>query len=77
MVGAGPVGTSLVRAARGLRARLVGTAPQAPAPAAGAFDSRVYALSPGNLRFLEELGGVPVSVVGVGPAREQSIPVTA
>jgi adenylosuccinate synthase len=29
------------------------------------------------VRFLEELGGVPVSVVGVGPAREQSIPVTA
>src|SRR5262245_6407294 len=27
------------------------------------------------VRFLEELGGVPVSVVGVGPAREQSIPV--
>ena len=29
------------------------------------------------VRFLEDLGGVPVSVVGVGPAREQSIPVTA
>ena len=29
------------------------------------------------VRFLEEVGGVPVSVVGVGPAREQSIPVTA
>jgi adenylosuccinate synthase len=26
------------------------------------------------VRFLEELGGVPVSVVGVGPAREQSLP---
>ncbi|HTG47831.1 MAG TPA: adenylosuccinate synthase [Actinomycetota bacterium] len=29
------------------------------------------------VRFLEELGGVPVSVVGVGPAREQSVPVDA
>jgi adenylosuccinate synthase len=29
------------------------------------------------VRFLEELGGVPVSVVGVGPAREQSVPVVA
>ena len=29
------------------------------------------------VRFLEELGGVPVSIVGVGPAREQSIPVAA
>jgi adenylosuccinate synthase len=29
------------------------------------------------VRFLEELGGVPVSMVGVGPAREQSVPVTA
>ena len=26
-------------------------------------------------RFLEELGGVPISVVGVGPAREQTIAV--
>jgi adenylosuccinate synthase len=26
------------------------------------------------VRFLEELGGVPISVVGVGPAREQSLP---
>jgi adenylosuccinate synthase len=30
----------------------------------------------GYVRFIEEVGGVPVSVVGVGPAREQSIPVT-
>jgi len=29
----------------------------------------------GYVRFLEELGGVPISVVGVGPAREQSLPV--
>ena len=27
------------------------------------------------VRLLEELGGVPVSVVSVGPAREQSLPV--
>ncbi len=27
------------------------------------------------VRFLEELGDVPVSVVSVGPAREQSLPV--
>jgi adenylosuccinate synthase len=27
----------------------------------------------GYVRFLEELGGVPVSVVGVGPARDQSL----
>jgi adenylosuccinate synthase len=27
------------------------------------------------VRFIEELGGVPVSVVSVGPAREQSLPV--
>jgi adenylosuccinate synthase len=29
------------------------------------------------VRFLEELGGVPVSIVGVGPAREQSLVVDA
>ncbi len=31
----------------------------------------------GYVRFLEELGGVPVSIVGVGPAREQSLVVRA
>ena len=73
MVGAGPVGTSLVRAARGLRARLVGTPPQAPAAGAfdAAFDPRVYALSPGNVRFLEELG------VWRTLARERLAPVRA
>jgi adenylosuccinate synthase len=25
------------------------------------------------VRFLEEIGGVPVSIVGVGPVREQSL----
>ena len=29
------------------------------------------------VRILEDLGGVPVSIVGVGPAREQSVPVIA
>ena len=29
------------------------------------------------VRFLEDLGGVPISIVGVGPAREQSLPVSA
>jgi adenylosuccinate synthase len=28
------------------------------------------------IRFLEQLGGVPVSIVGVGPAREQTLEVT-
>jgi adenylosuccinate synthase len=27
------------------------------------------------VRFLEEVGGVPVSMIGVGPAREQTVPV--
>ena len=29
------------------------------------------------VRFLEEVGGVPISIVGVGPAREQSLVVGA
>ena len=31
----------------------------------------------GYVRFLEDLGGVPISIVGVGPAREQSLVVRA
>ena len=55
VVGAGPVGTSLACALRGLKVALVGQ--QAPAPLApGTLDARVYALSPGNVEFLRELG---------------------
>lgn len=53
VVGGGLVGAALARALRGAAIALV--APQrAPAPGDG-FDSRVYAISPGNARFLAEL----------------------
>jgi len=56
-VGAGPVGASLARAARGLSVALLAPARRAPVPARdGSFDARVYALSPGNVAFLKELG---------------------
>ena len=54
MIGGGPVGASLARAARGLSVALV--ARERPGPAAESFDARVYALSPGNVAFLESLG---------------------
>ncbi len=57
VVGGGLVGASFARAARGMRvASLVHErrAPRAAAP--GAFDARVYALSPGNVAFLREIG---------------------
>jgi 2-octaprenylphenol hydroxylase len=55
IVGGGPVGASLARAARGLSVALVAheaRAVQTP----GSLDARVYALSPGNVAFLRELG---------------------
>ncbi len=56
VVGGGPVGAALARAVRDLSVELVGEAPRAvPAPS-GEFDSRVYALSPGNVAFLREIG---------------------
>lgn len=63
VVGGGPVGASLARAARGLSARLVAPERRAPAqaPYAG-FDARVYALSPGNVRFLSSLGAMPLEL---------------
>jgi 2-polyprenylphenol 6-hydroxylase len=57
VVGAGPVGASLARAARGLSVALLAPARRAAVPARdGSFDARVYALSPANVAFLKELG---------------------
>ncbi len=55
IVGGGPVGASLARAATGLRAALVAAERPAPGPRDAPFDARVYALSPGNVAFLREL----------------------
>ena len=57
MVGGGPVGACLARAARGMAVALL--AQQRPAAPADAFDSRVYALTPGNAAFLRELDAWP------------------
>ena len=57
VVGGGPVGASLARAARGPKIAWLAQARRAAQPLpAGAYDSRVYALTPGNVAFLEELG---------------------
>jgi ubiquinone biosynthesis UbiH/UbiF/VisC/COQ6 family hydroxylase len=57
IVGAGPVGASLARAVPGRKVALLAPARRARAKSVeGAFDSRVYALTPGNVAFLEEIG---------------------
>lgn len=57
VVGAGLVGASFARAARGLSTALVAAAERSAAPlqAPEGFDVRVYALSPGNVEFLRQL----------------------
>ena len=55
VVGGGPVGASLARAARGLSVALIAHERRQPAPRAP-FDARVYALTPGNVAFLEAIG---------------------
>jgi ubiquinone biosynthesis UbiH/UbiF/VisC/COQ6 family hydroxylase len=53
VVGGGPVGAALVRSAAGLSARLLVHERRVAAPKPeGAFDARVYALSPTNVAFL-------------------------
>ncbi|HET7197617.1 MAG TPA: FAD-dependent monooxygenase [Burkholderiales bacterium] len=74
VVGGGPVGAALARAARGLSVALVGDPPRAAAPAADAFDARVYALSPGNVAFLRSLGAWDAVDAGrVTPVHAMSI----
>jgi len=73
IVGAGLVGASFARAARGLSAALVAAAPRGAATvrATSGFDVRVYALSPGNAKFLRRLK------VWQGIAPERLTPVQA
>ena len=56
VVGGGPVGVALARAAAGLAVALVGDPPRGAEPSSGEFDARVYALSPGNVAFLRAIG---------------------
>src|SRR5262245_58677247 len=58
VIGAGPVGASLARSARGLSVALVANEKRVPQPRKG-FDARVYALTPGNAAFLREIGAWP------------------
>lgn len=68
VVGGGPVGATLARAARGVSVALV--APERPpAPAADGFDVRVYALSPGNVALLRAIGALPERAVAVHAMR--------
>jgi ubiquinone biosynthesis UbiH/UbiF/VisC/COQ6 family hydroxylase len=60
VVGGGPVGASLARAARSLSLVLLAPERRVPRDYEG-FDARVYALSPGNVQFLRELGGMPLA----------------
>lgn len=56
IVGGGPVGLGLARAARGLSVALLAQERrEGAARPAGALDARVYALSPGNVAFLRAI----------------------
>jgi 2-polyprenylphenol 6-hydroxylase len=68
VVGGGPVGASLARAARGVSVALVAHE-RPPAPPVEGFDARVYALSPGNAEFLRAIGAWPDRVVPVHAMR--------
>ena len=59
VVGGGPVGASLARAASGLTVALLAGERRAVANSYDQFDARVYALSPGNVQFLRQIGAMP------------------
>lgn len=56
VVGAGLVGASLVRALDGAGLRIALIDAGTPGPSLDAWDSRIYAISPGNAAFLAGLG---------------------
>src|SRR5262245_10765455 len=58
IVGGGLVGLSLAAALQrtGLRLALVEPHPERPVPGDDSWDSRVYAISPGSVQFLDTLG---------------------
>ncbi|MEW5889325.1 MAG: UbiH/UbiF family hydroxylase [Pseudomonadota bacterium] len=56
IVGAGLAGASLAVALKSSRLRIGLVEGRAPAPPAGAWDARIYAVSPSNARFLEAIG---------------------
>lgn len=57
VVGGGPVAAALACAMRGMSVALVAHEPPLrAAPPPGAIDARVYALSPGNVAFLRDIG---------------------
>lgn len=56
IVGAGLAGASLAAALRGSRLRLTLVEAHPPAAAQSGWDSRIYAISPANRRFLEQIG---------------------
>ena len=56
IIGAGLVGASFAVALRGTGLQLALVEKQVPAPAADSWHSRVYAISPGSVAFLEGLG---------------------
>ncbi|MEX0637882.1 MAG: FAD-dependent monooxygenase, partial [Burkholderiales bacterium] len=67
IVGAGLAGAALARAARGLSVALL--ADEAAVPAPQGFDSRVYAITPGNAAFLGSLGAWPPQATPVHAMR--------
>jgi len=56
IIGAGLVGASFAMALRGAGLKLALVEAHAPVAAADAWDSRIYAISPGSVAFLNELG---------------------
>ena len=56
VVGAGPVGLAFACACRGFHVTVLDRAPRLSAPEGQAFDTRIFALSPGSRRFLRDIG---------------------
>ncbi|MGH8686145.1 MAG: FAD-dependent monooxygenase [Burkholderiales bacterium] len=74
IVGGGLAGLALANAVRSLPATLLAAEDAAPPAPAGSFDSRVYALTPGNVAFLESIGvWRRLSMVRVAPVRTMRV----
>ena len=74
VAGAGPVGLAFACACRGFEVEVIDPAPPPRLPEADAYDTRIFALSPGTRAFLRDIGAwEEMDAARIAPVRRMEI----